>query len=673
MMRSYVFLAAVICAFAWGCEDIAKGKNCNNSSVCGAGLRCCDGVCLGDCSDAEPAGPCSLVDETCNGEDDDCDGESDEGDPGGGVACVVDTAQGVCAHGTTTCLEGELLCDAPEPQEESCNGQDDDCDGEIDEGDPGGGMECTVDGNQGLCASGTTVCHEGELVCGGADPRGETCNGVDDDCDGETDEGDPGGGEECIVDGAQGICAAGTSVCREGELQCDGPDRQEETCNGQDDDCDGEIDEEDPGGEVACEIDGAQGVCASGTTVCREGELVCDGPDPQEETCNGLDDDCDGEADDDNPGGGVPCVVDGALGICESGTTVCREGALVCEGPEPQEEICNGQDDDCDGQADGGNPGGGFECIVDDAQGSCASGTTICREGELQCDGPTPQEETCNGLDDDCDGEVDEDETGPLTATCYDGPNETLGVGVCRPGTQTCAAGEWDDCADQVLPSNEICDGIDNDCDGRADGDLGQTTCGAGACSRTVDNCVGGEPQACRPGDAAPEICNGLDDDCDGEVDEDETGPLTATCYDGPNETLGVGVCRPGTQTCAAGEWGDCADQVLPSNEICDGEADEDCDGEVDEDLANVCGGCNPIPDPDRKGQPCDIRVDENECGVLTCRDDGTALDCVTSDRVAVCTDCDRRTCILIGIWSGVDREGIDREGTRWDESVWAR
>ena len=79
-----------------------------------------------------------------------------------------------------------------------------------------------------------------------------------------------------------------------------------------------------------------------------------------------------------------------------------------------------------------------------------------------------------------------------------------------------------------------------------------------------------------------------LDEDCDESVDEN----LTQACYTGPRDTLGVGICAPGEQTCQEGRWGAalpnrdwaldvCAGEVVPQLEICNG-ADDDCDGEVD-------------------------------------------------------------------------------------------
>ena len=76
----------------------------------------------------------------------------------------------------------------------------------------------------------------------------------------------------------------------------------------------------------------------------------------------------------------------------------------------------------------------------------------------------------------------------------------------------------------------EVCDGIDNDCNGAVDDGLGTTTCGVGACTRTVDNCVGGVPQTCTPGVPSPEVCDGLDNDCNGSVDDGGVCAATLDC-----------------------------------------------------------------------------------------------------------------------------------------------
>jgi hypothetical protein len=127
---------------------------------------------------------------------------------------------------------------------------------------------------------------------------------------------------------------------------------------------------------------------------------------------------------------------------------------------------------------------------------------------------PAANDPTCNNVDDDCDGSFDENFPSQPTA---------CGTGACaRTGSTSCVAGQVQDSCTPGASSPEACNSIDDDCDGSTDEELGQTTCGVGACQRTVDNCVAGVPQSCTPGPPEPdEICgNALDDDCDGATDE---------------------------------------------------------------------------------------------------------------------------------------------------------
>jgi hypothetical protein len=197
--------------------------------------------------------------------------------------------------------------------------------------------------------------------------------------------------------------------------------------------------------------------------------------------------------------------------------------------------------------------------------------------------------EQCNGIDDDCDGQTDEEcdcsegQTGP----CYSGDPATRGVGACQDGQQTCGAdGKWGSCDGEVLPTSEVCNGDDDDCDGEIDQGFETETCGVGVCQTSVDTCANGVPQTCVPPQPPDptENCDGLDDDCDGTTDEGCvcTPNATRPCYSGDPATEGVGPCHGGTQTCVGGQWAACVGEVTPGSEVCD-LVDQDCDGNVNE------------------------------------------------------------------------------------------
>jgi hypothetical protein len=94
-----------------------------------------------------------------------------------------------------------------------------------------------------------------------------------------------------------------------------------------------------------------------------------------------------------------------------------------------------------------------------------------------------------------------------------------------------------------------VCDGADNDCDGSVDEDIPSTptTCGVGACAATgTSSCVDGRlTDSCVAGTPSPEVCDGVDNDCDGTVDGDSCGGTLEQCLACPADERGkVTICH---------------------------------------------------------------------------------------------------------------------------------
>jgi hypothetical protein len=495
--------------------------------------------------------------EACDGIDNDCDGAIDNGfdlsrDPQNCGACgkscdlpnaiagcgVVD---GASACVISACADGfadldqrvedgcEYSCPVWPPGVEACNAVDDDCDGFIDEGNPGGGLACesSCPGGfcQGECTPGTTSCSGAVLVCvPGQGPTLEICDGKDNDCDGQVDEGfdvldDPlncgSCGNVCVLADAIAACSNGHCsilACQPGNADLDG-----DLANG----------------------------C----------EYRCPVYPPRMESCNGLDDDCNGVVDDPQvlaaqkppaagcqPKPGTPCA--GADQVCQGasgwrcsygpGVEVDSNGALALT-----EARCDGIDGNCNGQVDEAFPELGTACD-NGLLGACRdAGRQVCDPADPNrtlCDlsfppdpvPGAPSAEICNGVDDDCDGLVDNGVVDDLVHITAGGLNVYLDrYEASRPGATATSAGtnEARRCVlAGVLPWTNA---------SQAEA--------AAACARTGARlCTAAELQAvCESGAAdaypygmsyEPSTCNGLDfDGVAGGADDNLLLPTGAT------------------------------------------------------------------------------------------------------------------------------------------------
>lgn len=565
---------------------------------------------------------------------------------------------------------------------EICNSIDDNCNGAIDEGLTSVYYaDADADSYGDAFATAVVSCNPisgsvtNNLDCDDSDNNinpgaTEICNAIDDDCNGVSDDGltfndyysdaDADGFGDASATAVNSCIAIPGSVTNNSD--CDDANNgvypgASEVCNGLDDDCNGSSDDGLTFLNYFTDADGDgfgdASAIAVNSCVAIPGSVTdnsdCDDASNSinpaaSEVCNAIDDDCSGSADDgltfldyytdadgDGFGDASAIAVNSCIPVAGAVTdnTDCADySAAIFPGSV---EFCNGVDDDCDGIQDNGITFTTYYADNDgDTYGNPSITISVCdglpggfSENGLDCDDFNPAinpdaAEICNAIDDNCDGNSDEG----LTFLDYyvdadgDGFGDISGSAVnsCEPLTgYVIDNSDCDDTDNNINPgAAEICNGLDENCNGSSDegltfidyytdadsdgfGDASASavsSCNPVAGSVTDNSDCDDSDNSINP--SGIEVCNTVDDNCNGNVDE---GVTSVFYLDADADGFGTNATTVDACSVPAGystNSSDCNDSntgIYPNApEICGNGIDEDCDGIADL-VANIAAG----------------------------------------------------------------------------------